>query len=178
MKYNHGYTGWMAKASAEPGQWVLLCYRLPREPSTPRITVWRNLKRLGVGQLSDGLVTLPADARTREQLDWVAEQVIEFGGEASIWLARPATVAQERQVAAAMAAARAQEYEAVIAEATQPTDLDERARQRMAARLNSELRRIERRDFFPPVQRDQAQTAVNALTEEAGRPTNVRKARR
>lgn len=51
------------------GTWVLLCYRLPREPSTPRITVWRNLKRLGIAQLADGLVTLPADARTREQLD-------------------------------------------------------------------------------------------------------------
>jgi hypothetical protein len=168
----------MAKASAEPGQWVLLCYRLPREPSTPRITVWRNLKRLGVGQLSDGLVTLPADARTREQLDWVAEQVIEFGGEASIWLARPATVAQERQVAAAMAAARAQEYEAVIAEATQATDLEERARQRIASRLNAELRRIERRDFFPPGERKQAQTAVNALAGEPVRPATVRKVRR
>ena len=44
----------------ETGLWVLLCYRLPREPSTPRITVWRKLKRLGVAQLSDGLVTLPA----------------------------------------------------------------------------------------------------------------------
>ena len=43
--------------------WVLLAYRLPREPSTPRITVWRKLRRLGVAQLVDGLVALPADAR-------------------------------------------------------------------------------------------------------------------
>jgi hypothetical protein len=52
-------------APREPGQWVLLSYRLPREPSTPRITIWRKLKRLGVAQISDGLVALPADARTR-----------------------------------------------------------------------------------------------------------------
>jgi hypothetical protein len=32
-------------------RWVMLAYRLPREPSTPRITVWRKLKRLGVAQL-------------------------------------------------------------------------------------------------------------------------------
>ena len=140
--------------------------------------MWRSLKRLGVGQLTDGLVTLPSDARTREQLEWVAEQIIEFGGEASVWLALPATVAQERQVAAAMAAARAQEYDAVIAEATDATDLDERARQRMASRLNAELRRIERRDYFPPEEREQAQTAVDALLGQAARPTTLRKARR
>jgi hypothetical protein len=156
----------------------LLCYRLPREPSTPRITVWRNLKRLGVGQLADGLVTLPADARTREQLEWVSEQVIESGGEASIWLARPATLEQERQVATAMAAARAQEYESVTVEATQAADLDERARQRIASRLNAELRRIERRDFFPPAERGQAQSAVNALADGAGRPITPAKTRR
>jgi DNA-binding transcriptional regulator PaaX len=169
----------MAKTSSRaPGPWVLLCYRLPREPSTPRITVWRNLKRLGVGQLADGLVALPADARTREQLEWIAEQVVGFGGEASIWLAQPATLVQERQVAAAMATARATEYESVMVEAGQAADLDERARQRIASRLNAELRRIERRDFFPPPERDQAQVAVNALVAPAAATPTRRKARR
>src|SRR5690349_15392135 len=98
-----------------PGPWVLLCYRVPREPSAPRIAIWRKLKRLGVGQLGDGLVGLPADARTREQLEWVAQDVTEAGGTAGVWLARPATLAQERELAAAMAAARAAEYATVAA---------------------------------------------------------------
>src|SRR5215213_9321310 len=55
-----------------PGEWVLLTYRMPRDPSTPRISVWRKLKGLGVAQLGDGLHALPADARTREQPEWVA----------------------------------------------------------------------------------------------------------
>ena len=58
---------------------MLLAYRLPREPSTPRIAVWRRLRRLGVAQLLDGLVALPLDARTKEQLEWVAEQVADAG---------------------------------------------------------------------------------------------------
>jgi hypothetical protein len=45
---------------------VLLSYRLPREPSTPRIAVWRRLRRLGVAQLADGVVGLPWDARTQD----------------------------------------------------------------------------------------------------------------
>ena len=53
--------------------WVLLAYRLPSVPSPPRSQVWRKLKRLGVAQLGDGLVALPADARTTEALEWIAE---------------------------------------------------------------------------------------------------------
>jgi hypothetical protein len=84
-------------------EWVLLAYRLPREPSTPRITVWRKLKRLGVAQILDGLVALPADARTREQLEWIADEVVQAGGSASVWLGRPGSAAQERSVATVMA---------------------------------------------------------------------------
>src|SRR5215831_20736942 len=101
----------------QPGEWVLLSYRLPREPSGPRTAVWRKLRKLGVAQISDGLVALPAGPRTREQLEWVAEEVTDGGGSAAIWLARPATRAQKDQLAKAMAAARAGEYQAVIAAA-------------------------------------------------------------
>ena len=65
----------------------MLCYRVPREPSTARIGIWRKLKRLGVAQLGDGLVGLPADARTREHLEWIAEEVLAAGWDATIWLA-------------------------------------------------------------------------------------------
>src|SRR5215469_8399472 len=106
-------------APGAPGEWVLLSYRMPREPSTPRIAVWRKLRRLGVAQISDGLVALPAGPRTREQLEWVAEDVADGGGSASIWLARPATRAQEDELVRAMAAARAAEYRAVIAAAAE-----------------------------------------------------------
>src|SRR6266508_732273 len=95
--------------------WVLLAYRIPREPSTPRITVWRKLRRLGVVQLVDGLVALPADSRTKEQLEWLAEEVLDVGGEATVWTGRPGSLADERRLASKMAAAVAEEYLGVIA---------------------------------------------------------------
>src|SRR6185437_3165513 len=149
------------------GTWVMLLYRIPREPSTPRTTVWRRLKRLGVAQLGDGLVALPADARTREQLEWIADEIIEAGGEASIWLARPAAAAQERDLAARMATARAEEYAAVTAEATAAATASSREQRRTADRLRAQLRRIGRRDYFPPPERDVAQAAVRALLDRA-----------
>ena len=161
---NHGYTR-IVVSEPDTGTWVLLCYRLPREPSTPRITVWRKLKRLGVAQLADGLVTLPADARTREQLEWIAEEIIESGGEASTWLAHPTSADQERTLARRMADARAAEYTAVTAEAATAAADANRERRRTGERLRAELRRIARRDYFPPPQRDAAQAAVRALLE-------------
>jgi hypothetical protein len=153
-----------------PGEWLLLSYRMPREPSTPRIAVWRRLRSLGVAQLGDGLVALPADARTREQLEWVVEQVVEGGGQAMLWQARPATVAQERQVAAEMAAERAAEYAKVCADAEVARAAEPAVRPTTLRRLRNELRRIGRRDFFPSAQRDAAHTAVQALSEAVGAP--------
>jgi hypothetical protein len=150
--------------SAErPSRWVLLAYRMPREPSTPRITVWRKLDRLGVARLGDGLVGLPADARTQEQVDWVAQEVVEAGGTATVWLATPGSVAQERAVAEAMRAARAAEYDAVLLQVRAALAASAGERQRAARTLRAELRRIGRRDFYPPPQRDEARAAVEAL---------------
>jgi len=149
------------KASA--GEWVLLSYRLPREPSTPRIATWRRLKRLGVAQLSDGLVGLPADARTREQLEWIADEIQEVGGTAGLWLARPATAIQERDLATAMARDRAAEYVELTQEARAATGMADAERTRAAKRLREKWRQVTRRDFFPPRERDMAQSAVRAL---------------
>jgi hypothetical protein len=161
------------RAAGTPGQWVLLAYRMPREPSRPRIAVWRKLERLGVARLGDGLVALPADARTREQLDWLAEEITEAGGSAMVWLASPATVAQEQQIAAAMRTARAGEYQSVIDEAAAAMGRDT-DRARIVRRLRGELHRIARRDFFPPPERDAARTAVRLLADGEAVHSNPR----
>lgn len=147
------------------GSWVLLAYRLPREPSAPRLAVWRRLKRLGVAQLLDGLVCLPLDSRNREQLEWVAEEVIERGGDASIWIAQPATAREERELAERMRERITDEYLAVIVEAeAAAADSDGRHR-RTLARLRREVGRIARRDYFPPPEREWAREAVEALAQ-------------
>lgn len=148
---------------SQAGDWVLLAYRLPRVPSTPRSAVWRKLKRLGVAWLSDGLVALPADARTREQLEWIAEEVTDNGGEAMLWQGHPLEAAAASAVTTRMTAAVAAEYDAVTAAAQTARTADPAARRRAITRLRRELHRIQGRDFFACPQAGTARRAVEDL---------------
>ena len=150
--------------------WVLLAYRLPREPSTPRSALWRKLRRLGAAQLLDGLAALPLDARTREQLEWLADEVIEAGGEATIWVGELASVAQERELARRMAEAVATEYRRLLADAEAARQESSGSRRRTLGRLRRELRRIRARDYFPPPERELAQRAISELASLVEEP--------
>src|SRR5215469_992268 len=66
-------------------QWVLLVYKIPREPTSSRATIWRKLKRLGALLLHDAVWVLPATAWTREQFQWLAVEISELEGEAYLW---------------------------------------------------------------------------------------------
>lgn len=68
--------------------WVLLVYKVPREPTASRAMVWRKLKRLGALVLHDAVWVLPATAWTREQFQWLAVEIGELGGEAYLWESR------------------------------------------------------------------------------------------
>ena len=152
---------------AKRGRWVLLAFRLPREPSTPRIAVWRKLKSLGAAQLLDGLVALPLDNRNQEQLEWVAQEVREAGGEATIWLGEPSTAQKERELTARMRNQTAGDYLRLVAEAEAASGQAPGRRRRSLARLRRELRRIRERDYFPPPERELAQRAIDELTVAA-----------
>ena len=66
-------------------KWLLLVYRIPREPTAGRVFVWRKLKQLGAIALQDAVWVLPQTARTQEQLQWLAAEISELNGEALLW---------------------------------------------------------------------------------------------
>jgi uncharacterized protein YdbL (DUF1318 family) len=124
------------------------------------------LKQLGVAQLADGLVALPADARTREQLEWAADAVEEAGGTAAVWLARPSTKALEREVAEPMNAARASEYARIAEQAQAAVHAEQPRPLQVMRQLRAQMRRVERRDFFRPAEREQARLALRDLSRQ------------
>lgn len=165
-------------------EWVMLAYRMPREPSTPRITVWRRLRRLGVAQPVDGLVLLPDGPQAREGLEWVAERVTEAGGQATLWTARNLSAAEENATVATMDAAVSAEYAALANEAQATAQdglfaVDESPSaaaelRRRAAQLARTLEQIEARDYFRAVGRAEAERAVLAVKARSPRSAGAR----
>ena len=144
-------------------EWVLLAYRMPREPSGPRVTVWRKMRALGAVQLVDGLVALPASSQNRERFDWLADEVLEAGGEAWTFAATPGSKDQQRALAARLTEAAADEYRSLLEEAEAMLASGDRPHRRTVNRLRRELRRIEERDPFPAKERAKVGRAVERL---------------
>jgi len=64
--------------------WVVFSYSLPSKLSSPRVSVWRQLKHVGAISPVSGAYILPADDACTETFGWLAQQVREAGGEALV----------------------------------------------------------------------------------------------
>jgi hypothetical protein len=76
--------------------WLLLIYKVPNEPSARRVYVWRKLKGMGALLVQDSAWVLPANAQTREKMQWLASEIKEMeGGTAILWEAQVVFTGQE-----------------------------------------------------------------------------------
>ncbi|MCU0575169.1 MAG: hypothetical protein MUC41_19605 [Syntrophobacteraceae bacterium] len=79
--------------------WIMLITKLPRaRTSALKVATWRKLKRLGVYTLQDSVYVLPGSERTLEAFEWVAAEIRDEGGEASVWEVSARTEAREREM--------------------------------------------------------------------------------
>ena len=153
----------------ENQSWVLLIYRLPREPSRHRVAMWRKLKDLGALYLQDGVAALPEDAVTREQLEWLQLRVREAGGEASLWEGQPNARAEGKELAEAFRSSREEAYQAIIAGAQR---VRRKAKLGGGETLLAELGKLERafraerrRDYFRAPSRKEASEVLKAARQ-------------
>lgn len=110
--------------------WLLLQYKLPPEPSALRVSVWRKLKRLGAILFQDTVWVLPCTARTLEQFQWLAVEIVELGGEAWLWESTPALPGSAETLAARFQEQVEDGYQAILTQLEQPeADLDALSRQ-------------------------------------------------
>jgi hypothetical protein len=78
--------------------WLLLHYKLPNQPSALRVYIWRKLKRLGAILLHDAVWVLPENPRTTEQIQWLAVEIQEMGGNAYYWKANAILDEQDQSI--------------------------------------------------------------------------------
>ena len=72
-------------ADPADGPWLLLIYRVPSDSSHARVTVWRQLKRLGALYVQQAVCVLPARDDLRKSLGKIRARIDELGG-SSIFL--------------------------------------------------------------------------------------------
>jgi hypothetical protein len=78
--------------------WLLFLYKVPHEPSTHRIYVWRKLKKFGAIRLYDAAWILPMTAHSLKQFQWLKARVKNLGGDSLVWEAHLAVSGQEEML--------------------------------------------------------------------------------
>ena len=95
--------------------WQLLVYRLPSQPSSARVAIWRELRRLGALPLQQSCVAVPDVGDLDSRLEDISTRIRGLGGDHFRFVLSDLPEADERRLRLAWNELRSQEY-AEIAE--------------------------------------------------------------
>ena len=106
-------------AAAEPSEgWLLLIYRVPPEPSNNRVSVWRELKRLGALYLQQCVCVVPAFPVCMQGVDSATKKIASLGGSFNRFRLRDLDRAEAAQLVAGFRDLSAKEYAEIMEECT------------------------------------------------------------
>ncbi len=121
-------------------RWLLMVYRVPREPSASRVYVWRKLKQIGAVALQDAAWVLPAARRTQEQFQWLAAEIVELGGEATVFASEVLFASDTDRLA--------EEFNEPLRKAYQEILAALKRKDRDLAALSRKFQQTQARDYF------------------------------
>src|SRR2546430_11454457 len=136
-----------------PVKWLLLLYGLPTKRGAVRVSLWRQLKKSGALPLKTSAYLLPDTPEHTERFQWLAQQVRDGGGEATLIRVTEIEGLGHEGIVRLFNRARAKDYEELIAEITVFLERNrKKAPESVAAeldQLSGSVGRIRRVDFFP-----------------------------
>jgi hypothetical protein len=94
--------------------WLLLTYKVPPEPASKRIALWRRLKGMGAVYLQNGVCLLPKTDDHARRLKMLENDVAEIGGDAVILETVALDRGQEEKVVGRFKADRDEAYRELI----------------------------------------------------------------
>jgi hypothetical protein len=141
---------------------MLLVYKVPNEPTSGRVFVWRKLKKLGAVLMHDSVWVLPATPRTREQLRWLASEVTELDGEATVWESRLTTGPDEDKLVAQFEEAVDVQYREIQAGL--------RAKDHDLAALSRKYQQVQAQDYFNSEPGRRVREALAAAADGGSKP--------
>lgn len=154
-------------------RWLLLIHQIPPKPNYLRVKIGRRLQRVGAVALKNSVYVLPSSEQAREDLQWIAREIVEGGGDASVCDAHFVEGISDGQIHALFHAARDAEYAEIAEEARGLAEsLPARGpiREDRRSEVETRLPRLKRRlaevaaiDFLGAPGRDVAEGQVAAL---------------
>ena len=93
-----------------PKAWLLLLYGLPTKHSAERVSLWRKLRKFGALQLKTSAYVLPDEPVHFERFQWLAKQVRDDGGDATLIRVTEIEGLSNQQIAQKFNDARAKDY--------------------------------------------------------------------
>jgi DNA-binding transcriptional regulator PaaX len=106
-------------------KWIFLIYKIPNNPTSKKVYVWRKLKKLGALMLQDAVFILPYSEKTMEQFQWLAAEIIEMEGEATVWESFALSVKQEKVIIEKFIKAVNTQYEKILTELNDIIGMDD-----------------------------------------------------
>jgi hypothetical protein len=155
-----------------PLSWRVLIYRVPTEPASKRVAVWRDLKRLGGLYLQQCACIFPDISGLNEEVNEVAAKIPALGGETFLMEVPKLQPEDEARIIEAFRVQRASEYAEIIEECETKFVKEiefEHFRQNYtfeeAEEIEQDLEKIRRwfdkvrdRDWFKAERRDEVET--------------------
>jgi len=136
----------------KPISWLILLYSLPTKRSTARVSLWRKLKKFGAIQLKTSAYVLPDEPAHNERLQWLAGQIRDEGGEATLIRAKEIEGLPHEKVVQLFNDERGKGYEELRKSLRKFIENNKRKRIKSAAadleRLERRFREIQEIDYF------------------------------
>ncbi len=162
--------------------WTLVVYRVPTEPASKRVTIWRDLKRMGALYLQQCVCILPTRADVIEELERITAKIPAMEGEYTVFDVPNLRPADEERIIAAFRTLRDKEYAEIIEECETKFVKEiefERFRQNYtfeeAEEIGQDLEKIRRwfarivaRDWFGATRRDAVEAWIERCAELLG----------
>jgi hypothetical protein len=96
--------------------WLVLVYRVPSDPASKRVAVWRDLKRLGALYLQQCVCILPRLGGIPEAMAQVTMRIESLGGDYTLFEVPKLRPADEAKIVRAFQDLRDKEYAEIVEE--------------------------------------------------------------
>lgn len=97
-------------------KWLLFLYALPARRGSSRVSLWRKLKKTGAVALKTSTYLLPDEPPHQERFQWLAQQVRDGGGDATLVHASNIEGMPDTEIVRLFNAARTEDYASLIEE--------------------------------------------------------------